>query len=127
MKRKMIRCALLGAVALLAASCFGKNDFRNEYDAHLLVKFEPDYDYEWDEFLNKLFNDFVFDILGLVESNASDGSGALVDGLMQTIIDIRKQARANKDWATSDKIRDELAKLHITLKDGKEGTSWIME
>ena len=39
MKRKMIRCALLGAVALLAASCFGKNDFRNEYDAHLLVKF----------------------------------------------------------------------------------------
>ena len=56
MKRKMIRCALLGAVALLAASCFGKNDFRNEYDAHLLVKFEPDYDYEWDEFLNKLFD-----------------------------------------------------------------------
>ena len=46
---------------------------------------------------------------------------------MQTIIDIRKQARANKDWATSDKIRDELAKLHITLKDGKEGTSWVME
>ena len=77
--------------------------------------------------LNKLFQDFVFDILGLVESSASDGSGALVDGLMQTIIDIREQARANKDWATSDKIRDELAKLHITLKDGKEGTSWIME
>ena len=77
--------------------------------------------------LNKLFQDFVFDILGLVESNASDGSSALVDGLMQTIIDIRKAARANKDWATSDKIRDELAKLHITLKDGKEGTSWIME
>jgi cysteinyl-tRNA synthetase len=79
------------------------------------------------ELLTKLFNDFVFDILGLVESNASDSSGALVDGLMQTIIDIRKQARANKDWATSDKIRDELAKLHITLKDGKEGTSWVID
>jgi cysteinyl-tRNA synthetase len=77
--------------------------------------------------VNKLFQDFVFDILGLVESNASDGNGAVVDGLMQTIIDIRKQARANKDWATSDKIRDELAKLHITLKDGKEGTSWVMD
>ena len=77
--------------------------------------------------LTKLFNDFVFDILGLVESNASDGSGAIVDGLMQTIIDIRKQARANKDWATSDKIRDELAKLHITLKDGKEGTTWMVD
>ena len=79
------------------------------------------------EMLTKLFNDFVFDILGLVESNASDGSGAIVDGLMQTIIDIRKQARANKDWATSDKIRDELAKLHITLKDGKEGTTWMVD
>ena len=79
------------------------------------------------ELLIKLFNEFVFDILGLVESNTSDGNGALVDGLMQTIIDIRKQARANKDWATSDKIRDELANLHITLKDGKEGTSWVME
>ena len=77
--------------------------------------------------LLKLFQEFVFDILGLVESNASDGSSKLVDGLMQTIIDIRKQARANKDWATSDKIRDELAKLHITLKDGKDGTSWIVE
>jgi cysteinyl-tRNA synthetase len=77
--------------------------------------------------LNKLFQDFVFYILSLVESNASDGSGALVDGLLQTIIDIRKQARANKDWATSDKIRDELAKLHITLKDGKEGTSWVVD
>ena len=77
--------------------------------------------------LTKLFNDFVFDILGLVESNASDGNGAIVDGLMQTIIDIRKQARANKDWATSDKIRDELAKLHITLKDGKEGTTWMVD
>ena len=36
------------------------------------------------ELLNKLFNDFVFDILGLVESNASDGNGSIVDGLMQT-------------------------------------------
>ena len=77
--------------------------------------------------LNKLFQDFVFDILGLVESNAEGGNGELIDGLMQTIIDIRKQARANKDWATSDKIRDDLGKLHITLKDGKEGTTWVMD
>ena len=56
MDRKMIRCALLGAAALLAAACFGKQDFRNEYDTHLLVQFEPDYEYEWDDFLDKLFN-----------------------------------------------------------------------
>jgi cysteinyl-tRNA synthetase len=77
--------------------------------------------------LNKLFQDFVFDILGLVESGASEGNGDLVDGLMQTIIDIRKQARANKDWATSDLIRDELAKYDIVLKDGKEGTTWSLK
>ena len=77
--------------------------------------------------LNKLFQDFVFEILGLVESGTTEGNGDLVEGLMQTIIDIRKQARANKDWATSDLIRDELAKYDIVLKDGKEGTTWSMK
>jgi cysteinyl-tRNA synthetase len=43
---------------------------------------------------------------------------------METIIDIRKEARAKKDWATSDIIRDKLAALDIVLKDGKEGTTW---
>ena len=76
------------------------------------------------ELLNKTLNEFVFDILGLVDSNAAEGNGDLVEGLMQTIIDIRKEARAKKDWATSDLIRDELAKFDIVLKDGKEGTTW---
>ena len=74
--------------------------------------------------LNKTLNDFVFDILGLIDSNAAEGNGDLVEGLMQTIIDIRKEARAKKDWATSDLIRDELAKYDIVLKDGKDGTTW---
>lgn len=76
------------------------------------------------ELLNKLLQDFVFDILGLVDSDAAEGNGDLVEGLMQTIIGIRKEARAKKDWATSDLIRDELAKYDIVLKDGKEGTTW---
>ncbi len=76
------------------------------------------------QLLNKTLNDFVFDILGLVDSDAAEGNGQLVEGLMQTIIDIRKEARVKKDWATSDLIRDELAKLDIVLKDGKDGTTW---
>ena len=76
------------------------------------------------ELLNKLYQDFVFDILGLVDSDAGNGNGELIEGLMQTIIDIRKEARAKKDWATSDLIRDELAKYDIVLKDGKDGTTW---
>lgn len=56
MKKKMIRCALLGAVAILAASCLGKTDYKNEYNAHILVRFEPDEEYQWDEFLSTFFD-----------------------------------------------------------------------
>ena len=75
------------------------------------------------ELLKQLFQSFVFDILGLLDVEAG-GDDGLVDGLMETIIDIRKEARAKKDWATSDIIRDKLASLDIVLKDGKEGTTW---
>jgi cysteinyl-tRNA synthetase len=44
--------------------------------------------------------------------------------VMDLVIDLRHQARENKDWTTSDKIRDGLAAAGITIKDGKEGTSW---
>ena len=56
MKRKMIRCALLGAVALLASACFGNDDFKNEYNSHIIICFEPEYDYEWEEFQDRFFN-----------------------------------------------------------------------
>ena len=42
------------------------------------------------------------------------------------LLDIRKQAKANKDWATSDKIRDELAKLGFSVKDTKDGFEWSL-
>lgn len=54
----------------------------------------------------------------------SDGAGEIVDGLMQLLIELRAGARANKDFATSDKIRDGLARLGITVQDLKEGTTW---
>ena len=62
----------------------------------------------------------------MLPSNNEAGSddNGIVDGLMDTIIDIRKEARAKKDWATSDLIRDKLAALDIVLKDGKDGTTW---
>lgn len=74
--------------------------------------------------LQTMFQVFVFDILGLTSSDAGSVDDGLVEGLMHTIIRIRKGARDNKDWATSDLIRDELAKLGVALKDGKEGTTW---
>ena len=66
------------------------------------------------------------DILGMKNEQA-DNSMHIVDSLMQIVLSLRKEARANKDWAKSDMIRDELAKAGIVIKDGKDGASWTME
>lgn len=75
-------------------------------------------------YLKKLYETFVFDILGLKEETIGSDDEDVMDGLMQIIIEQRKTARANKDFATSDFIRDQLAKLNIEIKDGKENSSW---
>lgn len=76
----------------------------------------------WDS-LRAGWKSLLVDILGL-RDEASDNSTGTVDGLMNLIIDLRHQARTNKDWGTSDKIRDALNELEIVIKDGKDETSW---
>lgn len=66
----------------------------------------------------------VFDIYGLRDESNEVGS-QLVDKLMALIIELRKDARDRKDWASSDKIRDGLKESGIQLKDGKDGTEWV--
>jgi cysteinyl-tRNA synthetase len=73
--------------------------------------------------LKKLFNDFVIDILGLKIEKSETSSSALKE-VMQVILDLRAEAKNKKDFATSDKIRDELLKHNISIKDTKEGTVW---
>ena len=75
------------------------------------------------DILKDIFDTFLFGVLGLKNEDAGDNT-ALVDGLMKMILDIRATAKANKDWTTSDKIRDSLSALGVTVKDGKEGASW---
>lgn len=65
---------------------------------------------------------FVFQVMGLAFKDEQDNSK--LAGAMNLIIELRQQARENKDWATSDKIRDVLAEIGITIKDSKEGTTW---
>ena len=73
------------------------------------------------ESLKLLMKNFVFDVLGLKEeSNQTDDMGQLLD----FIISLRSEAKANKDYTTSDKIRIGLNSLGIQLKDNKEGTTW---
>ena len=76
------------------------------------------------ELLKISYNDFVFNILGLKSESESGQNNNLVNGLMELIIEMRKDARNKKEWATSDFIRDKLSDLQIQLKDGKDGTSW---
>jgi cysteinyl-tRNA synthetase len=63
------------------------------------------------------------DILGM-KNEQTDNSFEVIDSLMNAIMSLRSEARANKDWAKSDFIRDELAKAGITIKDGKDGANW---
>ncbi|MEL6485438.1 MAG: DALR domain-containing protein, partial [Bacteroidota bacterium] len=69
---------------------------------------------------------FVYDVLGIAPASDAQGDSNNLDGVLNLLIDLRNQARANKDFATSDKIRDELVSLGIQLKDGKEGTTFSL-
>ena len=74
------------------------------------------------DLLRTELNAFVLDVLGLqVGVSNSDSKLAPV---MDLVLELRQQARANKDWTTSDKIRDGLAAAGIVVKDSKEGTTW---
>lgn len=69
--------------------------------------------------LQQVFEDYLIGIFGLTEPQ--QGESRKLDEIMHVLIRLRKQARENKDWATSDKIRDELLAVGVQLKDGKEG------
>lgn len=78
-----------------------------------------------EEGLDKLkifMKEFVEDILGLRNDQASGTDD--IDDVMSLVIKLRNEAKANKDFVTSDRIRDELNAIGIQLKDSKEGTLW---
>ena len=82
-----------------------------------------------EEDLNELkntINNFVFHILGLENIVGVGVDSGKLSGVVEILIKLRKEARDNKDWALSDKIRDELITLGIQLKDGKEGTTFTV-
>jgi cysteinyl-tRNA synthetase len=74
--------------------------------------------------LTTTLNAFVFDVLGLEDQNAASDNNEKLEGVVQMLIQMRKQARDNKDFAMSDQIRDQLLALGIQLKDGKDGTTF---
>jgi len=74
--------------------------------------------------LQNTMNAFVFDILGLTDVSEDNNGSSKLSDTVEVLIKLRAEARANKDFALSDKIRDELAAVGIRLKDGKDGTTF---
>jgi cysteinyl-tRNA synthetase len=76
--------------------------------------------------LQKQMKVYIEDILGL--KSVTEADNERLKGVMDLLIDIRKEAKGKKDFATSDKIRNQLTKLGISLKDEKDGgMSWTIE
>lgn len=76
--------------------------------------------------LKSTISEFYEIVLGFREEQTRSGSNEIT-GLMELIIDLRQEAKAQKNYATADKIRDGLAAANIKLKDSKEGTTWDYE
>ncbi|GGE08397.1 MULTISPECIES: cysteine--tRNA ligase [Sphingobacterium] len=72
--------------------------------------------------LKQYMQDFVFDVLGLKDDQIGEGDN--MEDLMQIIINLRNDAKKNKDFVTSDRIREQLTAAGIQLKDSKDGTLW---
>ena len=76
--------------------------------------------------MNKKFKEYLEDVFGLKSSTA--GNNDKLEDVMQLLIEMRKEAKTKKDFATSDKIRNQLSEIGILLKDEKGGDmSWGME
>jgi len=73
--------------------------------------------------VKELIQHFVFDVMGLKDEQLG-GDGETTEKLMELVIKIRNEAKKNKDFATSDGIRNELSAMGIQLKDSKDGTLW---
>ena len=77
--------------------------------------------------LKETIKAFAFDILGLENSAKKETGNDKLSGAVEVLIKLRQEARANKDFATSDAIRDRLQEAGIQLKDGKDGTSFSLK
>jgi cysteinyl-tRNA synthetase len=74
--------------------------------------------------LKNIFQHFVFDVMGLKKEEETGKANTALESVMKLVLDLRAKAKENKDFATSDEIRNKLTEAKIQVKDGKDGTSW---
>jgi cysteinyl-tRNA synthetase len=78
------------------------------------------------DLLKETMTAFVFEILGLPNISESQNHSDKLSGAVELLIKMRQEARANRDFALSDKIRDELAAAGIQLNDSRDGTTFYI-
>ena len=81
------------------------------------------------EAIDTLYRELGGEVLGIVPEQTESGgaSAEREEGLIRLLIDLRAQARANRDWATADQVRDQLKALGVVLEDRSDGTIWKTE
>jgi cysteinyl-tRNA synthetase len=80
------------------------------------------------ESLRAIVKRYVFDILGLRDEKSAGASGNdMVSPLVEMLLEMRQQAKAEKNWALSDQIRNRLTEIGIRVKDRKDGYDWEIE
>ena len=77
--------------------------------------------------LNLFYKSVVFDILGLKEEEKEAETSEVLSGAVELLIQLRKEAKLNKNYATADKIRNDLNTIGIELKDTKDGVEWNLK
>jgi len=77
--------------------------------------------------LKILMKTFVFDILGILNENTENNSGEMLKNVVDMLLNLRMEAKAKKDFATSDKIRNDLTALGFIIKDKKDGFEWELK
>jgi cysteinyl-tRNA synthetase len=82
---------------------------------------------QW-ETLTKMLTTFIHEVLGIgSEEKSNNAAEETLYKTVELLIELRNKARSNKDFTTSDKIRDQLLEYGIKLKDGKEGTQFTLQ
>jgi len=76
------------------------------------------------DLLKTLFNNYVFEILGLSPTDGDETQPKLTGNLVEMILALRQEAKASGDYESADRIREALSRLGIVVKDRKEGAEW---
>jgi cysteinyl-tRNA synthetase len=79
------------------------------------------------DLLKSLYLTMVYEVLGIAPPTAEQAGSNLTGDLMEMILQLRDEAKANKDYPAADRIRKGLTRLGVTLKDHKEGTDWQID